>query len=371
MKIHELDDGVLPDTVIREFIASGFIKNADVKNVQPASIDVMPDLNDIYEIDYFFLPRLGEKVQDIVMSMKKSGSARKISGSVVEKGKKYLIRLRENIFGLPVLSRMNPKSSPGRTFLHSRLVTDNYTAYDEVPAGNQGDHWLLVAPKIFSIELCETEPLSQMRFFHGDVRLSRKELTREIRKGDLMFLNERLPVFEDGRTEVFGGGIGSFPISVDLNSDVIAFVSRNDAPVLPICKRDLRVLDYFDVVYKDKIFDEVLVLEQSRGYLFGTPETMRMPATLASELLPLSEKYGELRTHFAGFIDPGFGLDCKKGNSVTLEVIAYEPGVCLRHSQRIGELVFEHTSSPPEVAYKGNYKVQESGPKVPKYFSSR
>jgi hypothetical protein len=60
---------------------------------------------------------------------------------------------------------MNPKSSPGRVFLHSRMITDGHTAYDEIyPEHQPGCHWMVLSPKCFNITLSDGEPISQLRF---------------------------------------------------------------------------------------------------------------------------------------------------------------------------------------------------------------
>ncbi len=140
----DLQRGVIHDSVIGQFVETELIKNSNHQYVQPASIDVLPDLNEIFEIDYFYPPRKGEKVETILKELCLSKAARKIHGTTLTKGKRYLLRMVERIIGLPFYVRMNPKSSPGRTFLHSRLLTDGHTAYDEIyPEHQPGCHWMM------------------------------------------------------------------------------------------------------------------------------------------------------------------------------------------------------------------------------------
>ncbi len=366
-----LQRGVFPDKVISEFIETECIKYGDYSRVQPASIDILPDLNDIYEIDYFFPPRKGEKVETILKDLCIGKAARRIHGSTLKVGKKYLLRIVERIEGLPFYVRMNPKSSPGRVFLHSRLMTDGHTAFDEIyPEHQPGCHWMMLSPKCFNITLAEGEPISQLRFFKGNDRLSRKDLEREISRNNFIDLPSAPVLFKglESLVPVLGEDIASNLLTIDMSCDIVAFkTKRNDEPIL-LSMRDVNPKEYFEYIYQDRTRGNGLVLDQLAGYLLGSLERIRLPSYLAAEVVPFSEKYGELRTHFAGFVDPGFGTDTQNGNSITFEVLTQEQGVGTRHGQSIGEIQYEYMSSEPTKAYAGNYKFQPSGPQLPKYF---
>ncbi len=372
MKTFEsLQRGVLPDTSIRDFIEAGWIQNAQIDCIQPASIDVFPDLNDIYEVDIFSSPRKGEIISSMVLSLSKQGLARKLKDPLLMHGKRYMVRLKERLNGLPFFVRMNPKSSPGRLFLHSRMLTDGCYTYDEVyPHQQGGDQWLMLSPKCFNILLSENEPVSQLRFFKGNDRLPRKTLEREIKRYSFIQIGERSTLFPEERVgvPVVGEDIASNLLTVDFSADIVAYsTKKNEAPLF-LEKRDIDPKDYFDFVYRDQVKSNGLHLIQGVGYLLGSPELMRLPGHLAAEVVPFSDKYGEIRTHYAGFIDPGFGMDTTNGNSITFEVVSHEPGISLRHRHPIAEVQYEYMSDNPETLYKGNYKFQTSGPKLPKYF---
>jgi dCTP deaminase len=369
-----LISGVIPDRIIRQFLELELIKNGDLSRVQPSSLDILPDLNRIYEVDYFYLPRPNESVESIISNLRKNKQAREISNPVLIKGKRYLIKLKEQLVAPPVYCRMNMKSSPGRTFLHSRLVTDGYSVYDESYPRNQGfSSWLFVTPKCFSTELPDGEPISQLRFFKGSSFLSKKDLLREI--GKTRFINDpNAPtLFDIPIIKVLGDEIGATPLTVDLEGDgddIVAYKSKKHPPIIKLSSRDLNFRDYFDPISREELNGNGLHIEQDYGYLLGSYEMIKLPVEIASEVVPISEKYGEIRTHFAGYIDPGFGLKSQNGNSITLEVMSYEPGVYVRHKQPVAELKYEYMSSAPDKAYDGNYTIQSKGPKLPKYFKS-
>jgi dCTP deaminase len=63
---------------------------------------------------------------------------------------------------------------------------------------------------------------------------------------------------------------------------------------------------------------------------------------------------GELRTHYAGFFDPGFGYDSagqKPGSRAALEVRARDVPFMVEHRQPICKLAFERMAAVPNVLY--------------------
>ena len=63
---------------------------------------------------------------------------------------------------------------------------------------------------------------------------------------------------------------------------------------------------------------------------------------------------GELRTHYAGFFDPGFGYDPRgrrHGTRAALEVRARDVSFMVEHRQPICKLAFERMLEPPDVLY--------------------
>jgi dCTP deaminase len=63
---------------------------------------------------------------------------------------------------------------------------------------------------------------------------------------------------------------------------------------------------------------------------------------------------GELRTHYAGFFDPGFGFDGAKelkGSRAALEVRAHDVPFMVEHGQRVCKLTFQRMLSAPSKLY--------------------
>jgi dCTP deaminase len=76
---------------------------------------------------------------------------------------------------------------------------------------------------------------------------------------------------------------------------------------------------------------------------------------------------GELRTHYAGFFDPGFGYSrskLKHGSRAALEVRARDVPFMVEHRQPVCKLAFERMAADPDVLYGqdvgSNYQGQET-----------
>jgi len=107
-------------------------------------------------------------------------------GFEVKKGYTYLIHLEEKIRGDKsvrfILS--SPKSSTGRIFPNTRLLTDYNSSFDEIhnfPESQKYlDLWLLFQPLAFNKIIGPGLSLNQLRFFSGPgARLSPREIIND------------------------------------------------------------------------------------------------------------------------------------------------------------------------------------------------
>ena len=67
----------------------------------------------------------------------------------------------------------------------------------------------------------------------------------------------------------------------------------------------LRWRDYWEPVHPER--GGRIVLEPEIFYLLLSAEGVSIPPSYAAEMLAYDPTAGELRTHYAGFFDPGFG----------------------------------------------------------------
>jgi len=159
--------GILPSQKIREMVATRDIKSLEFSEisadqVQPASIDLR--LGDFaYRMDASFLPGKGKKVWERMRELDPDFQSYGLDlrkGAVLERGRLYIIPLQESIrLRSGVSAFANPKSSTGRLDILTRLIADEAILFDQVEEGYEGQLYLEVAPRSFSV-VARTKPAS-------------------------------------------------------------------------------------------------------------------------------------------------------------------------------------------------------------------
>ena len=117
-----------------------------------------------------------------------------------------------------------------------------------------------------------------------------------------------------------------------------------------------------------------LTLEKDRFYILSTKERVSIPLSLSGEMVPFSHHVGELRAHYAGFFDPGFGYGASgelRGAVGVLEVRPHET-IKIYDGQPICLMEFFRNSEIPAAPYGsvGNNHQGQQGPKLAKYFAT-
>jgi dCTP deaminase len=273
-------------------------------------------------------------------------------GAVLDTNRPYLIPLQEQL-NLPetMFARANPRSSTGRLDIFTRLVTDRSEQFDDVRAGYRGRLYLEVVPRSFAIKVTAGQALCQMRLLTGDPGLTDYEVVDVHRTQPILF-GEREPVAgEDLRVRE-----GLF-LSVDLSGTaapgkLVGYRARKNAPLLDLGARDhYDPADFWEPIYSQA--RNVLVLETEAFYLLHSRERVRIPRGLAADMAAFDASAGELRTHYAGFFDPGFGDRGKAapGAHAVLEVRAHDVPFAIAHGQRICKLAFQRLREPSSNPY--------------------
>ncbi len=343
--------GVLPDLRIRKAVEAGWVRADPYKiaaaAVQPASLDLA--LGPVaHRLRCSFLPdakTVAEKLAEHSM-----GEFDLRDGAILERNRPYLIPLREEL-ALPadVRAKANPKSSTGRLDIFTRVITDHSFRFDEVAAGYSGRLYLEVVTRSFTIRVREGLSLNQLRFMSGPTRVSDDEIRGIHDAEPLLFL--------DG-SPVPGGDIavshGLF-MSLDLRrrADAVGFRAKKNSSLL-----DLSAIDRYDPeLFWEPIQperDHRLILEPEEFYLLLSAESVSVPPRYAAEMTPYDPTSGELRTHYAGFFDPGFGYDRGGrlyGSRATLEVRAHDVPFMVEHRQPVCKLSFDRMAEPPHALY--------------------
>jgi dCTP deaminase len=336
------------EKAIRENIISSKVP-IEEGQIQPASLDLRLG-TPAYRLISSFLPANEETKKfftapaiydpDFVMYDHETAG-----GMVLEKGSIYLIPLMEEL-NLPkdVEGKVNPKSSTGRLDIFTRVITYGSHRFDEIAPGYKGKLFLEVMPRSFTIKIKQGLSLVQLRLRRGDCNVPDKDLKR---------FHKDIRLLYDGDDHVPSGKVkisnGIF-MSVDLkgeNKGLIGYKSKKNSHVVDLSKRNYYdIKDFWEPIYKNK--RGILILETEGFYILASKEKIRIP------VCPYEVGSGELRTHYAGFFDPGFGYGVNgevKGTKAVLEVRAHDVPFMIAHGQTFCKLFFERMHELPDRVY--------------------
>ncbi len=360
--------GAYPSQAIKKLIEEKLILGADEKNLQPASLDLSIS-DEIYKMKGIFLPRKHEKVIDII----KTGSLYKTDlNKPLECEGVYMIKLNESLnLSSQIFALTNNKSSTGRINLQVRILADGVSKFDKIPRGYKGDLWALVSPKSFAVKLKPGNALNQMMFFDIDARLTEKEHGALYRKYNLLYNSQGKPI--DCSEIEFDSG-GGLTMTVDLDQDIVGYKCIPQAEkVLDFNEFSHDPLDFFESIIRPK--DGTVVLKKDHFYILSTKEYVRVPCEYAMEMIAYDTSKGEYRSHYAGFIDPGWGYGKNgevKGTPLVLEVFTNDNDFVLRDGQPICKVVYESLVEYPELVYGvgslGSHYHTQRGPRLSKHF---
>ena len=345
---------VLASQELRAAVENEWITAGDFRirpqAIQPASIDLR--LGDFaWALRCSFLPdvesSVEEKLDDIAFQ-----KVDLRDGATLERDRPYLIPLIEEL-ALPdsVRAKANPKSSTGRLDVFTRVITDRNHRFDEIRPGYRGQLYLEVVPRSFAIFVRQGLALNQLRLATGDARLDDAQLVSLHQQFPLLYVDQH-PLRE---TELAIAD-GLF-LSVDLRSGpagrVVGYrAKKNSLPIDLSRIRAYRWTDFWDPVHPEE--GSRIVLEPEIFYLLLSAEGVCIPPDYAAEMMAYDPTAGELRTHYAGFFDPGFGYDARHdrhGSRAALEVRARDVPFMVEHRQPICKLGFERLGTTPDVLY--------------------
>jgi dCTP deaminase len=361
--------GALPAQTIRALMASGFITGAAETNVSPASLDLSLT-TELYQIAGLVLPRAGEAVQDVLSYM---GARPHSIDQPLACGSLYLARLNESL-ALPheVYGYCNPKSSTGRLDMHVRVLADGVPRFDSVtPRGYRGSLWVAIHPKSFAIQLHPNTPLTQLRLFTQDTRFTELDLEIEMKHGLVWHPNEdRVLGYEELVTNDQDGSV----VLTALVGDAVCGYHCVADPTQVIDVAKIGAYDPREFFEPVTATDGALRLTRDHFYILSGAERVRIPPTVASEMVPMDERSGDFRSHYAGFLDPGWGYGADgtgTGRPFTLEVRPFEDLV-IRPGQPIAKIRFERMSEEPDIHYdtKASHYQHQTGAKLGKQFQS-
>jgi dCTP deaminase len=361
-----MDKGVLPSQRLRDAVAHEWVLAGERRilpqALQPASVDLR--LGDhAWALRCSFLPDSDSAVEDKVKDVAFDRIDLR-DGATLERDRPYLVPLVEEL-RLPaeIRAKANPKSSTGRLDVFTRVLTDRSQRFDEIAAGYHGGLYLEIVPLTFAIRVKTGLALNQVRLISGEAHLSDAELLSLHRHSPLLY-QDRDPVAESALS-LDDGLFLSLDLSGPSESIVGYRAKKNSLPIDLTKVGALRWRDYWEPVHPER--GGRIVLEPEIFYLLLSAEGVSIPPSHAAEMLAYDPTAGELRTHYAGFFDPGFGYSTRgqgHGSRAALEVRARDVSFMVEHRQPVCKLAFERMEAEPDVLYGedvgSNYQGQQT-----------
>ncbi|MBI4401014.1 MAG: 2'-deoxycytidine 5'-triphosphate deaminase [Nitrospirae bacterium] len=355
--------GILPYQRLTQLLADRVIRAEapiEDRQIQPASLDLRLGTK-AYRLLSSFLPERSEirsklDVLDFYQSDLVMYEMDLTGGAILEKGHVYLVPLLESL-RLPksLRARTNPKSTTGRLDVFTRVITDLNVGFDEIRAGYSGPLYLEIVPRSFAIKVKTGQSLNQLRLIRGSATVSDAGIRSLHRTSPLLYHNvaEERPVPQrELRTDR-----GLF-LRIDLQGSdkghgtVVGYRAKKNSHVIDLSKvGHYAALDFWEPIRRHR--DDSLLLEPEEFYILASKERIRVPPGYAAEMVAYEAACGELRTHYAGFFDPGFGYGRGEllGTQVVLEVRPHDVPFLIHDGQTFFKVVYEKMLAIPTQVY--------------------
>ncbi|MDA1284586.1 MAG: 2'-deoxycytidine 5'-triphosphate deaminase [Proteobacteria bacterium] len=281
-------------------ITSSFNKS----QIQPASLDLTLSSN-CYRIKASFIPN-NKKVSQLIESLALS-KINLNNENLLEKNCIYLCELNEHLnLNNAYSAKSNPKSTTGRLDIFTRLITDYGKEYDVVDRGYNGKLYLEIIPQSFSIIVKKGLSLNQIRFYKDHL--------------------------------IINSFIKSQDISIYIKkNEICAYKAIKNTSAINLNKLNhYKINDFWEtIIPKNNNF----IIEKDEFYILRSLENIKIKDTIAAELEPFGDNFGNFRVHYAGFFDPGFGNN-KLGTPAVFELRAYDTPFYVENKQKVARLNF-------------------------------
>ncbi|MBI1961086.1 MAG: 2'-deoxycytidine 5'-triphosphate deaminase [Parcubacteria group bacterium] len=338
--------------------------------IQPASLDLT--LSDrVYRTSSSFLPKRDETIWEILKARTLYDFELK-PGTILERNSSYIIPLNEYVDLAPgMYAYSNPKSSIGRVGMFVRLLCDRTPRFDYIPPGYKGQLYLEIIPLDFVVKIHPGLAANQVRFRtaeHGRIRESDLRLSHA--KRGLIFNQAGSALSQE---DIIIGANGIM-LTIDLGSrGIIGYRAKHDTTqAIDLSRVDTyEPYDFWEPITKPRAGE--LILVPNNFYLLATRERVSFPPEFAGEIASYDPSSGEMRSHYAGFFDPGFGYaesGAGAGTTAVLEVRAHNVPFRLTHGQIICKMEYERMLETPDVVYSAalGSTYTGAGPKLSKHF---
>ena len=176
------------------------------------------------------------------------------------------------------------------------------------------------------------------------------------------------------QVKVEGGVYVGVDVSGDQPDSIVAYKAKTNSNVIDLSKiRHYKAEEFWEPIYRPK--KNRLILEPESFYIMMSKEKICIWPDWLAEMIAYEPNSGELRTHYAGFFDSGFGWNgtdelMNQGTRAVMEVRPHDVPFMVEHGQTFCRLKFERVIERPDRVYgvelKSNYHSQ--GLALSKYF---
>ena len=368
--------GYLPCQLIEQVHRQGMIRSQETilaSQIQPVSMDLRLGPK-AYRIQCSFLPE-----NELVETKLKEVSLYDFDitdGGILEKNAIYLIPLMEELsLSSSLCGLANPKSSTGRLDMFTRVIVDGGHRFDEIPLGYKGKLYLEIISRSFPVKIHAGLSLNQLRLANvSSQSLDKKKLVLKYRNNPILFDRSGFSIPVD-EVKVEEGIYVSVDVSGDQPDSIIAYKAKTNSTVIDLSKtKYYKAEEFWEPIYRNK--KNWLILEPESFYIMMSKERVCIWPDWLAEMVAYEPNSGELRTHYAGFFDSGFGWNgtddlINQGTRAVMEVRPHDVPFMVEDGQTFCRLKFEKVVERPEKLYglslNSNYHSQ--GLALSKYFN--
>lgn len=346
--------GIMPSQLLRDAIE----RTREIQSLEPIADDqIQPASLDLrlgavaHRVRASFLPGRERTVSEGLRALTLHTLDLR-GGAVLERDCIYIVPLLEHLaLRYRTSGSANPKSSTGRLNIFARVITDYGTEFDQVRSNYSGPLYAELSPRSFGVMVRKGSRLVQLRVRRGRPTSSNAALRRLHEEIGFTVVPPGFPIDR----ELLEGGLA---VTVDVvgtrRNGFVGYKAKKHAPVIDVDRINYyNVREFWEPVFTHR--GEGIILDPDDFYILASREPVAVPADQAAEMLAYDTLVGEFRVHYAGFFDPGFGMEETGGvgSRAVLEVRSHEVPFLIDHGQIIGRLVYERLIARPDKLYGG------------------
>ena len=304
-----MEVGIFNDGMLEEAMGKSWICKGSPNNIQPASFDLT------------LAGRVWVRDYQAPFLKKDDMEPLKLSGLVLERNRVYVMELVESL-NLPkdIYATFSTKSSIGRLGILVKVITEEGGLYNKTSKGYRGKLYIEIMPLAFDIRVSKGMCLVQGRLTNEIIVVDKKQM------------------------------------KIDTNN---CYVSISTNEVLDLRKHSL-ASRFFDLIHNGKSHLNILKNELC---LVASDNTVNIPLNMCADVVDFNTFNGEYRTHFAGFIDPGF-----EKAKIVLEIFPTYSEISISGENSFFEVEYYKLTRPAVKPYGlRNNNYQNQGLKLSKY----